>query len=502
MQCNITDFGQDYASVGIVHILRPVVFSKNARLASLTCILLAVTACANSPNAQQLERTLAADPDLETNQPFGGGASPQSTAPNRQNPPAGAIAQLPADFPAEIPRYPDAQLVAVAPAENESSPPETRWVTVDPINAVQNFYQKELQSSDWQIVNPPSTEVDNTTIEARRNDLLVKIAIAPRTAPAPQPNASPAPTQPSPVIDPAASTEFTIQYQRNAPDTAATPTPLPQASGETSTQTQTDNSVTSDTVARSFNDLSQAPQELQQYITDLAALGVLPLEPTNTKSSQADPIRQFDPGKIINRREFARWLFEANNRIQATRPSLQIRAASSAAQPAFRDVPRNDPDFSVIQGLAEAGLIPSSLSGDGTAVLFRPDAPLTREQLLLWKVPLDTRQALPNASLEAVKESWGFQDTARIDPKALRAVLADFQNGDQSNIRRVFGYTTLLQPKKPVTRAEAASAIWFFGNGGEGMTAQEALKGQQQPTQAQNNQPPQNQPQPQPTASP
>jgi len=478
-----------------------VLFSKSARLASLTCLLLAITACANSPNAQQLEHTLAADPELETNRPFSNsGTSPPTTDSDRQNQlGGGAIAQLPADFPSEIPRYPDAQLVASVPAENKSSPPETRWVTSDPIDAVQSFYQKELQSNNWQIVNSPSAEADNTTIEARRNDLLVRIAIAPRTTFTPQPNPTPAPNQPSPGIDPAASTEFTIQYQRNAPATAATPTPSPQASGENSAQT---GDRVTDNTNQSFNDLSQAPQELQQYITDLAALGVLPLEPTNNKSSQADPVGQFDPGKIVSRREFARWLFEANNRIQATRPSLQIRAASPAAQPAFRDVPRNDPDFPVIQGLAEAGLIPSSLSGDGTAVLFRPDAPLTREQLLLWKVPLDTRQALPKASLEAVKESWGFQDAARIDPKVLRAVLADFQNGDQSNIRRVFGYTTLLQPKKPVTRAEAASAIWFFGNGGEGMTAQEALKAQQQPNPAQNNQPPQNQSQPQPTASP
>lgn len=479
-------------------------FSKSARLASLACLLAIVTACANSPNAQQLERSLAADPDLETNRPFGNsGTSLQPTDPNRQAPLDGAIA-LPADFPPEIPRYADAQLVAVAPAENESSPPETRWATADPINAVQNFYQQEFQKNNWQIVTPPpAAETDNTTIEARRNDLLVKVAIAPRTTPTPEPNATPTPNQPSPVVDPAASTEFTIQYHRNATATTATPTPSPpEAGGENPAQQQTGDRVTSDTANQNFNDLSQAPQELQKYITDLAALGVLPLEPVATKSSQADPVRQFDPGKIVSRREFARWLFEANNRIQVTRPSLQIRAASSAAQPAFRDVPRNDPDFAVIQGLAEAGLIPSALSGDGTAVLFRPDAPLTREQLILWKVPLDTRQVFPNASLEAVKESWGFQDAARIDPRVLQAILADFQNGDQSNIRRVFGYTTLLQPKKPVTRAEAAATIWFFGNGGEGMTAQEALKAQQQP----NNQPPTNRPhnqsQPQPTASP
>ena len=184
-----------------------------------------------------------------------------------------------------------------------------------------------------------------------------------------------------------------------------------------------------------------------------------------------------------SRREFARLLVAANNQIHANRPSQQIRAASPTAQPAFGDVPTTDPDFPIIQGLAEAGLIPSRLSGDATAVLFRPDAPLTREQLILWKVPLDTRQALPNASAEAVRESWGFQDVARIEPRALRAVLADFQNGEQSNIRRAFGYTTLFQPKKPVTRAEAAAVVWYFGSAGEGISAREALQLKQQPSQ-------------------
>jgi hypothetical protein len=83
---------------------------------------------------------------------------------------------------------------------------------------------------------------------------------------------------------------------------------------------------------------------------------------------------------------------------------------------------------------------------------------------------------LPSANLDAVKQTWGFQDVAKIDPKALRAVLADFQNGEQSNIRRVFGYTTIFQPKKPVTRAEAAAALWYFGTQGEGISAPEALK--------------------------
>ncbi|NEO66874.1 MAG: S-layer homology domain-containing protein, partial [Moorea sp. SIO4G2] len=184
---------------------------------------------------------------------------------------------------------------------------------------------------------------------------------------------------------------------------------------------------------------------------------------------------QFAPNQTISRRQYARWLMDANNRIYANRPGLQIRLASNTTQPAFQDVPRTDPDFPYIQGLADAGLIPSPLSGDSTAVLFRPNAPLTREKLMLWKVPLDTRKALPKASIEAVKETWGFKDTAEIDPKALRAVLADFRNGDLANIRRVFGYTILFQPKKPVTRAEAAAALWYFGSQGEGQSAKEAL---------------------------
>jgi hypothetical protein len=123
------------------------------------------------------------------------------------------------------------------------------------------------------------------------------------------------------------------------------------------------------------------------------------------------------------------------------------------------------------------------LSGDSTAALFRPDVPLTRETLVLWKVPLDTRQTLPTASLDTVKQTWGFQDVAKIDPKTWRAVVADFQNGEQSNIRRVFGYTTLFQPKKTVTRGEAVAAVWYFGSQGEGLSAREALLLKNQPSQ-------------------
>jgi hypothetical protein len=164
-------------------------------------------------------------------------------------------------------------------------------------------------------------------------------------------------------------------------------------------------------------------------------------------------------------------LIAAYNKIESSKPTQQIRLAAADAKPAFQDVPTTHPDFPSIQGLAEAGIIPSPLSGDATSVRFQPDLPLTREQLILWKVPLDSRQPLPAASLDAVKQTWGFQDAGKVEPKALRAVLADFQNGEQSNIRRVFGYTTLFQPKKTVNLGEVAATIWYFGANSEGLSA-------------------------------
>jgi S-layer homology domain len=231
-------------------------------------------------------------------------------------------------------------------------------------------------------------------------------------------------------------------------------------------------------------DLSQVPPEVQTYITDLTNLGALQVTGSNG----------FEPSKTVTRREYARWLVAANNLIYSNVPARKIRPGIASDQPAFKDVATSDPDFGAIQGLANAGVIPSGLSGDTSATNFRPNSPLTREDLIAWKVPVDMRRSLPNATIDAVKEAWGFQDTAKIDPKALRAVLADYQNGDLSNIRRAFGYTTLFNPKKTVSRAEAAGALWFFGAQGDGLSAKDALQGGQPSPEAS--------PQASPTAAP
>lgn len=442
---------------------------------------------------------LAADPRLRENPATFGSTNNSKRQPE-------AIAQLPPDFPQDIPLYPNAQLKEVtqptpqATSELESmqanETQQTRWVTSDPSNLVQSFYQKEFQANNWEILSQPS-DGQGGTFEARRDDLQVTVLIPASSATNNNVNATP-PSQPVVGQNSEVATEFTIQYVRGTNPIAGQPNdvqaiapqpsepdfigPVPPQTPSQPAQAPDPNLQTAAT-SNQFTDINKAPEELRQYIEDLAALGVLNLEPTGSKSNQSTNTNQFEPGKTISHREYARWLVAANNAMHVNSPAKQIRGASETSQPAFQDVPRTDPDFPEIQGLAEAGLIPSPLSGDSTAVLFRPNAPLTREQLILWKVPLDTRQGLPNASVDAVQQTWGFQDAARIDPKAMRAVLADFQNSEQSNIRRVFGYTTLFQPKKPVTRAEAAAALWYFGSAGEGLSAQEALQVQRQESQ-------------------
>ena len=434
-------------------------FSRNYPAVFLSlAVLLSLTACANSQSAKNLEQSLAADSRLQNNPvPFGKPQSQQVTP----NPNTSTI-KLPADFPADIPIYPNAKLEEVTPANSENKI-SIRWQSADPSNIITSFYRQQFQAKNWQIVQQPQDDVEGT-FSARRNDLLINVTIKPQTVTKAEPN------------QPQTATKILIEYSSNSQATTTkpvTPSNNSEFIGPVLPNTNNTNAVTQPSTqpetlgTQEFTDIQKAPPEWRSHIQDLAALGVLSIEPKTN---------EFLPDKIITRREYARWLVAANNAMYAKNPAKQIRLASPSTQPAFRDILTKDPDFPVIQGLAEAGLIPSALSGDATAVLFRPDAPLTREQLILWKVPLDTRQALPAANLKAVKQTWGFQDAGNIEPKALRAVLADFQNGEQSNIRRVFGYTTLFQPKKPVTRAEASAALWYFGTQGEGMSAKEALK--------------------------
>lgn len=220
------------------------------------------------------------------------------------------------------------------------------------------------------------------------------------------------------------------------------------------------NFANSQTQISEFSDLETAPVSLKAWIKDLNKLGTI-----TSKTGQ-----QFQPNTLVARREYARWLLQTNNRLYKNQPSRQIRLAQSTDTPSFLDISTNHPDFAIIQGLANAGLI----SGSGDR--FRPNDPLLREELVQWKIPIDLRQPLPSATLETVSQAWGFKDSDRISENALSAIFADAQLRDISNIRRSFGFTTLLQPQKPVTRAEAAASLWYFGTATDGLSAGKVLE--------------------------
>jgi hypothetical protein len=426
---------------------------------SLAVLLSTLTACANSPTAKNLEQSLAADARLQNNSAVLG----ETKAKEGQTATNLAVVKLPVDFPKDIPIYPNSTLEEVIPTESAEQKVSTRWNSSDPSNLIASFYRSQFLSKNWQLLQQPTDDV-NGSLTARRSDLLVTVFIKPKSV-----------TQAA-ANQPQTSTKLQIDYVNSPPTTKPTPDSAqitqpgnPEFIGPVLPTVNQPNNTKSPDIDSSpeFSDINKVPPEWRQHLQELAKLNVLSIE---SKTNN-----QFEPGKIITRREYARWLVAANNAMYLNNPAKQIRLASTSNASVFRDISPSDPDFPAIQGLAEAGLVPSSLSGDTTSVLFRPDAPLTREQLLLWKVPLDTRQALPMANIETVKQTWGFQDAEKIDPHALRAVLADFQNAEQSNIRRIFGYTTLLQPKKPVNRAEAAAALWYFGTQGEGISATEGL---------------------------
>jgi len=436
------------------------------------CLLAAVTACANSPNSKALEESLAADPKLKQN-PVVFSSPPPATAIETNS-----TAKLPPDFPTEIPLYPNAELIEVGGQTDPSQKNvRLRWESTDPVNSVQNFYSTEFGRRNWEIVSRPTAEGQGSLV-ATRDNLRVTVSL-------------------SPTQKVGGSTEFAIDYSKESPEIAASPQPnnSESSASPTASPTPSNSEKTTPTPSASSKSAkvseqeSQIPQQLREYVADLTQLEVLkvrssPRASLTTESANLETASTLPkPNKIVTRREYARWLVAANNQIYASRQAKQIRLAVDSSEPAFSDVPKTDPDFSAIQGLAEAGVIPSSLSGETKDVKFRPDAPLTRETMILWKVPLDSRQVLPTANIDGVKEKWGFQDASKIDSQASRAVLADFNNGDLANIRRVFGFTTLFQPKKSVTRAEAAASLWYFGVQDQGLSAKDALEAKSQPAE-------------------
>ncbi|XP_073020581.1 uncharacterized protein [Primulina eburnea] len=175
------------------------------------------------------------------------------------------------------------------------------------------------------------------------------------------------------------------------------------------------------------------------------------------------------PGDLCTRREYAHWLVVASSILSRSTTSKVYPAMyiENVSELAFDDITPDDPDFPSIQGLAEAGLIASKLSShdmrssvdeDSSPLLFSPESPLSRQDLVSWKLALEKRQ-LPVVDRKTLQQLSGFIDIDKIDQDAWPALVADLAAGEQGIITLAFGYTRLFQPEKPVTKAQAAMAL-------------------------------------------
>ncbi|XP_077241870.1 uncharacterized protein LOC143882253 isoform X2 [Tasmannia lanceolata] len=175
------------------------------------------------------------------------------------------------------------------------------------------------------------------------------------------------------------------------------------------------------------------------------------------------------PSDLCTRREYARWLLCASSVLSRSTISKVYPAMfiENVTELAFDDVTPEDPDFPFIQGLAEAGLISSKLSindahhsqdKEHNPILFSPESPLSRQDLISWKMALEKRQ-LPDADRKILYQCSGFIDIDKINPDAWPALVADLSAGEHGITALAFGYTRLFQPDKPVTKAQAAIAL-------------------------------------------
>jgi S-layer homology domain len=195
----------------------------------------------------------------------------------------------------------------------------------------------------------------------------------------------------------------------------------------------------------------------QKQITDLAALGVF-----------GPPTGTFNPNGSITRADFVKWLVQANNAIFANDPDKVIRK-SQVTKSAYPDVAPSHPDFAYIQGMYDAGFAIGF--PDKT---FKPDAPLTREQMIAIKEAVD-RGGVDKYYVsfwDSTTPDW--KDKAQIN-KQFRGAIGEDSGLDRQavaqaqqqlvigNVPRTFGAIAMLRPQQPVTRGEAALILWKIG---------------------------------------
>jgi hypothetical protein len=205
-----------------------------------------------------------------------------------------------------------------------------------------------------------------------------------------------------------------------------------------------------------YADFSSVPVPLQGSVSEMQALVIPGLYFDGSL---------LDPSAPCLRRTYARWIVSVNN-FHNTDVDLYVRLAEAGtSEPAFTDVPPDDPDFDVIQGLAEAGLIESTLLDPNGPTAFYPNSTLTRETLVIMKASIDARGEIPSKTVADVQRMWRFKDAAAMPQLLLDSLAYDYDLAERSVVSRSLPRGLLFLKDKNVSNVEALVSCWFIGIG-------------------------------------
>lgn len=251
------------------------------------------------------------------------------------------------------------------------------------------------------------------------------------------------------------SLPFEIRWKSSQPSPVASPTISPSTASITNASETATSVVSASPTApntATFADVQGVTGETE--ITQLAQLQVF-----------AGDSGQFNPQQPITRAEFIRWLVRSNNAIYKDSPGKQIRLAESG-QATFPDVPSTHPDFRYIQGMVNSGFAVGYEEN-----MFRPDQPLTREEMIAIKAGFDGGGVLHDESQgERLNSIYvpAWSDLNQISKQFYLSFNTEYSplgnDNRVENVDRTFGAIKAFRPKAPVTRAEAAICMSVIGD--------------------------------------
>ena len=187
--------------------------------------------------------------------------------------------------------------------------------------------------------------------------------------------------------------------------------------------------------------LENAPSPNKEMAQDLEKLGVF--------DKLGKDFKLLEP---MTRGEYITLVYYANNAVRTQETHIRLAPASD---PGFTDIDSQHPAYKYVQAFVHSGY--SVGYPDNT---FKPDQPITREEMIGIKEPLDA------GTPEHGHNIWKFNDFEEIDPKFTPFIYIDHfirNKGKGSNIQRAFGNIKSFKPKETVLGYEAIGSVWQFG---------------------------------------